>query len=84
MHDIACRRAKAVPDKIVGPEQHATMQAKANRRLALLGRLSGSVMFFGCFAWNGVNFMYAATRERLKCTFEYAFCNVVCTCTNRK
>ena len=59
MHDIACRRAKTVPDKIVGPEQHATMQAKASRRLALLGRLSGSVMFFGCFAWNGVNFMYA-------------------------
>ncbi len=59
MHDIACRRAKAVPDKIVGPEQQAMMQAKASRRLALLGRLSGSVMFFGCFAWNGVNFMYA-------------------------
>jgi hypothetical protein len=39
------------------------MQAKANRRLALLGRLSGSVMFFGCFAWNGVNFMYARARR---------------------
>ena len=24
----------------------------------VLRRLSGSVMFFGCFAWNGVNFMY--------------------------
>jgi hypothetical protein len=81
---IACRHAKSISDNIVDPAKLAIMQAKANRRLALLGRLSGSVMFFGCFAWNGVNFMYAATRERLKCTFEYAFCNVVCTCTNRK
>lgn len=24
----------------------------------VLRRLNGSVMFFGCFAWNGVNFMY--------------------------
>ena len=63
---IACRHAKSISDNIVDPNKLAIMQAKANRRLALLGRLSGSVMFFGCFAWNGVNFMYArASREFL-------------------
>jgi len=54
---IVCRHAKSIPEKTVGAEQCVMMQAKSDRRIALLGRLSGSVMFFGCFAWNGVNFM---------------------------